>query len=313
MPDRLIKQSICESETIDQLSWFEECLFYRLVVHCDDRGRFDARPKIVKNLLFPLKDDMSLDQVEAGLQGLERAGLIKVYSGGRYLYMPTWEKHQRIRHVKPKYPDPSDVDTCGNLPQFAAECGEPQQSAAECSKLRLSHARAESNPIVLVVNNKYTSVPIVPGNPGNPGKEQQTDIVTYARKNLLSFNDGACIEDMRDFLDHGVEEDAIRFAIDCAVNQGKTTWSYVQGIVNRWLVKGIKTLAAARDAERKYQENKAKGGKPGGKHPGGNGSGNAGGRGGQGEPDDAEIDRIEGLRAKARLPDMPGAQVGPGS
>lgn len=36
MGNRIIKESICSSPTIDQLSWFEEAFFYRLIVNCDD-------------------------------------------------------------------------------------------------------------------------------------------------------------------------------------------------------------------------------------------------------------------------------------
>ena len=43
MPNRIIKESICRSEEIDSLSWFEEVLFYRLIVTCDDFGRYDGR------------------------------------------------------------------------------------------------------------------------------------------------------------------------------------------------------------------------------------------------------------------------------
>ncbi len=45
MPNRIIKESICRSEEIDSLSWFEEVLFYRLIVTCDDFGRYDGRAK----------------------------------------------------------------------------------------------------------------------------------------------------------------------------------------------------------------------------------------------------------------------------
>ena len=43
MPNRILKESICRSEEIDSLSWFEEVLFYRLIVICDDFGRYDGR------------------------------------------------------------------------------------------------------------------------------------------------------------------------------------------------------------------------------------------------------------------------------
>jgi hypothetical protein len=151
MPDRIIKQSICASESIDRLSWFQEALFYRLIVHCDDRGRFDARPRIVRGLLFPLKEEMPLSEIVDGLRGLEDAGLIKIYGGGKFLYLPTWAVHQRIRNVRAKYPDPEESAAfCGTLPQPAAECGDPLQSAA-------SRARAESNPIQSNSNGRRRS------------------------------------------------------------------------------------------------------------------------------------------------------------
>ena len=53
--NRIIKESICASDTIDQLTYFEEVFFYRLIVNCDDYGRFDARLPILKARLFPLK------------------------------------------------------------------------------------------------------------------------------------------------------------------------------------------------------------------------------------------------------------------
>ena len=43
MPNRIIKESICTSENIDQLSPFCETVFYRLIVNVDDYGRIDAR------------------------------------------------------------------------------------------------------------------------------------------------------------------------------------------------------------------------------------------------------------------------------
>ncbi len=56
MGNRIIKESICTSDSIDQLTWFEECFFNRLLVNADDFGRMDARGQILKARLFPLKD-----------------------------------------------------------------------------------------------------------------------------------------------------------------------------------------------------------------------------------------------------------------
>ena len=106
MPNRIIKESICRSEEIDSLSWFEEVLFYRLIVICDDFGRYDGRPKIIKGSCFPLKDVTEKD-IDKALGKLSAVGLVRVYEtqGRPYLQLVTWANHQRIRNQKSKYPE----------------------------------------------------------------------------------------------------------------------------------------------------------------------------------------------------------------
>lgn len=110
MPNRILKESICSSDTIDTLSWFEEVLFYRLMVNCDDYGRFDGRPAIIKNRLFPLKENLTIKAVSAAINALANAGLVALYEfeGKPFLYLPTWNEHQSIRAKKSKYPSPDD-------------------------------------------------------------------------------------------------------------------------------------------------------------------------------------------------------------
>ena len=108
MSNRILKQSICTSDTVDELSWFEEVLFYRLIVNCDDYGRMDARLRILKSALFPLKERLTVKELERALYRLADAGCVKLYKvGGKpYLYLPTWEVHQTIRAKKSRYPAP---------------------------------------------------------------------------------------------------------------------------------------------------------------------------------------------------------------
>ena len=129
MPNRIIRESICTSDSVDKLSWFEEVLFYRLIVNCDDFGRFDGRAAVVKNRLFPLKDNLTLKTVETALHGLANAGLITLYvfEGKRFLCLPTWGKYQTQRAKVSKYPAPenslqADENICkqmiSNVPVF---------------------------------------------------------------------------------------------------------------------------------------------------------------------------------------------------
>lgn len=110
MPNRILKESICASDSIDQLSWFEEVLFYRLIVNCDDFGRYDGRPAIIKNRLFPLKENLTLKNVSAAINKLASAGLVVLYEfeGKPFLCLPTWNEHQSVRAKRSKYPAPED-------------------------------------------------------------------------------------------------------------------------------------------------------------------------------------------------------------
>ncbi len=131
MPNRILKESICRSDEIDSLSWFEEVLFYRLIVNCDDYGRYDARLKIIKNTCFPLKDITEKD-VEKALNKLSAVGLVRVYEaqGRPTLQLVTWERHQSIRAKKSKYP--AYDSTC--IQMYSSESGcsrNPIQSESE--------------------------------------------------------------------------------------------------------------------------------------------------------------------------------------
>lgn len=108
MPNRIIKESVCTSESVNGLSWFEEAFFYRLIVNCDDYGRFDARPAILKARLFPLKNRITEKDVSSALTKLADAGIVRLYNcdSKPYLYLPTWEVHQTIRAKKSRYPAP---------------------------------------------------------------------------------------------------------------------------------------------------------------------------------------------------------------
>lgn len=135
MPNRIIKDSICISDSIDRLSWFEEVFFYRLIVNCDDYGRMDARPAILKARLFPLKS-VTESQITAVLNKLATAGMVKLYECDHkpYLQLTAWERHQTIRNHKSKYPAPDD-------------CRELHANEINCTQMKSDAPVIQSNPI----------------------------------------------------------------------------------------------------------------------------------------------------------------------
>ena len=133
MPNRILKESICTSDTIDSLTWFEEVFWYRLIVNCDDYGRFDGRPAIIKSRLFPLKNAVTEKTIVETLNKLSTVGLVVLYTyeDRPYLQLVTWEKHQQVRAHKSKYP------------AFDASCN---QMIADDIKCPRNPIQSESNP-----------------------------------------------------------------------------------------------------------------------------------------------------------------------
>ena len=132
MPNRIIKESIKTSDNIDKLNWFEEVVFYRLLTTVDDYGCYDGRAIVLKNELFPTKETVTKKQVEDAIIKLESVGLLVRYTENErpYIYLPTWDSHQRVRNKHRKYPIPTDEN------RLTANCG---QVLASC--------QSESNPI----------------------------------------------------------------------------------------------------------------------------------------------------------------------
>ena len=141
MPNRILKESICTSDSIDQLSAFEETLFYRLIVNCDDFGRFDGRPKIIASKLYPLKD-IRASQIESALRTLTLAELVILYEvdGKPFLQMKTWDRHQQIRAKKSKYPAPES-----GVVKSDSNCNQMISSDGKCSRNPIQ-SESESNP-----------------------------------------------------------------------------------------------------------------------------------------------------------------------
>lgn len=122
MPDRIIKESSCTSDTLNALSDFEERFWWRLTVNCDDYGRFDARPAVLKSRLFPLADGKTHKDMSKALAALASVGLVEVYEvdGKPFLQVVKWDKHQRIRAKRSKYPSPDEV--CCQLTADVGKC-----------------------------------------------------------------------------------------------------------------------------------------------------------------------------------------------
>jgi hypothetical protein len=143
VPNRIIKESICTSDTIEGLSWFEEVFFYRLIVNCDDYGRFDGRPAIIKSRLFPLKSVTDKIVVDT-LNKLSEVGLVHAYEYNEkpILQLVTWDNHQNVRNKKSKYPAIN-----GDFKLSATENIKLIASDINCNQMNSNVPVIQSNPI----------------------------------------------------------------------------------------------------------------------------------------------------------------------
>lgn len=284
MPNRILKESIRESDSIDSLSWFQEVLFYRLIVSCDDYGRFDGRISVIKNKLFPLKDDMTQKNVSDAIQKLVSADLVVLYEcdGKPYLYLPTWTAHQNVRAKRSKYPDPEDprcsvtasASICMQMPskegngKYLHENVPVIQSNTISESVSVSISESESESIsgggdsARASEQELASIGLKAEEWGYVTRERVKMTIkntedlfrkwrpaakpnTMDRKMVFRFSDG---EGSAELLDYAFEQ---------AMTAGKVSdWRYIGGIVQVLRHRGIQTVAQARkwDEERPDKE-----------------------------------------------------------
>lgn len=183
MPNRIIKESICYSESIKGLSWFEEVLFYRLIVNADDYGRLDGRLEMLQARLFPLRRDITENAIKKTLNVLTTAGMVQKYEcdGRPFLQLTAWEKHQQVRAKKSKFPQPPSIEINGNqLNSNAPVIQSESESESESS-------RKICKDVISYLNNKL-------------GK-RYTLTETYFGHMNARINEGAGIDDFKKVID----------------------------------------------------------------------------------------------------------------
>ncbi len=80
--------------------------------YCDDYGRGEYHPKLIKSDAFPLDDEVTSDRVGRWMQALELSGVIRSYevNDRKYFYCVNWSKYQRLsRPTSSDIPEPHAV------------------------------------------------------------------------------------------------------------------------------------------------------------------------------------------------------------
>lgn len=142
MPNRIIKDSIRTSKSVNTMSDFQFRLWVYLLTYVDDYGRGSADPELLKGFVFPRRKGVTEATIEKSLQELANIGSILLYDvdGESYFCFPNWADHQRIQTKKSRFPSPDD----GALKISTVSHGE---SPSESNPIQSNpNTESESNP-----------------------------------------------------------------------------------------------------------------------------------------------------------------------
>lgn len=240
MPNRVIKESIKRSPQIDSLTWFEEVVFYRLIVTADDYGCLDGRITLLKNELFPTKDTITKKSIEDAIQKLASVGLLRLYevSGMPYIALPTWERHQRIRNKYRKYPPPPpEEDLTANRGQMTANCPYESESNPNPNPWGTGACAREEQPPTEDLDDGWTRV-----------------VSAYEANIYPVLPRGRALEALISYCED-LGADVVCAAIEATnLAQPDAPRPYLSRLLASWAERGVNTLSAAQAEMRLHRQ-----------------------------------------------------------
>lgn len=101
---RMLAKNILTSDKIDKLTWFQEVLYYRLLVGTDDYGCCPSAERAIKDNLFPGKK-VSIKSIHNALVVLLEVGLLerRVFNKYPILELKQWSRFQKLRSDRGKH------------------------------------------------------------------------------------------------------------------------------------------------------------------------------------------------------------------
>ncbi len=131
MPNRIIKETIRTSKSVNALTDFQFRLWLYLITYVDDFGRGSADPELLKGLVFPRRKGVTEGQISDALTVLANTGMIILYEndGESYFYFPNWGDHQRIQTRHSKFPDPAESTVIHGEPPLESNTNRIQKES----------------------------------------------------------------------------------------------------------------------------------------------------------------------------------------
>ena len=142
MPNRIIKDSIRTSKSINAMTDFQFRMWAYLITYVDDYGRGSADPELLKGFVFPRRKGVTEGTISKTLAELATIGSVILYEvdGEPYLCFPNWSEHQTVRNKVSKFPSPAD-----GLITSEINCNQLKANVPVIQS-RIQNPESESNP-----------------------------------------------------------------------------------------------------------------------------------------------------------------------
>jgi len=180
-----------------------------LILDSEGRGIFSM--SWIKSKMYPMRDDVSTDQLQSAFDWIRRKKMIAVYksSGHDYFYIPTWKDHQSgtQKEARSSLPAPELVPTISGVNPEAVE--------------------APASASVYESEFEYESVTVDPVSKLTTMYENEIGPITAFVKDML-------IEAVNEYPFIWFES-----AFSEAVKHQARTWKYIETILKRYKAQGF--------------------------------------------------------------------------
>lgn len=241
MPNRIIKDSIRTSKSVNSLSDFEFRVWTYLITYVDDYGRGSADPELLKGFVFPRRKGVTEQQISTVLASLATTGMITLYEvdGESFLCFPNWDKHQRIQSKKSKFPAPqkSTVSYGDSRPEYNTNTNPESELESE---------EKSSSSLSAPVRVEILANPAV------------GSVISDFLDRINATAPKSCLDELANYA-KTLGEAVCKRAFDIALAEKKTNWGYIHGILRNWSAMGVTCLADVDALEEEHRNGKPKG------------------------------------------------------
>jgi len=200
---------------------FTRVFWMLLTVVVDSEGRAIDNPAWLRSRMFPLRDNVSNEQIEGAMSWLAHRGMVVRYevAGRKYFYVVNFKKYQTgtEREAKSTLPAPDN---------------------SLMSDSRVSHEEDESSSLPSVSVNESVNESAIDSVKGQVEEilPPRPEVFTVYEQEIGMLTPNIAAEIVQAEKDYppGWVADAL-----CeAARNGKRTWNYANGILRNWFVEG---------------------------------------------------------------------------